>query len=198
MQHRPEFVLASASAARRALLRQAGIRATLCPADIDESWQDDPSPQVFAMRLAQRKAAAVADAHPDAWVLGADQVGFFPERPLDVFGKPDGLAAHVERLRSLRGTTHMLCTAFHLRGPDFEDGGVVHTALHGRRDLTDDELRAYANSGEGAGCAGGYAAEGRGVFLFERIEGCFFNVLGLPMPALLSVMRTRGWRFANG
>jgi septum formation protein len=98
-------------------------------------------------------------------------------------------------LRSMVGRRHALVTAVALVGPGFADTVTEETVLSVRADLDDAELEAYVATGEGSGCAGGYAAEGRGAFLFERIEGDFFNVLGLPLLRVIGLLRARGWRF---
>lgn len=185
------IVLASASPWRRQLLSALGVVTVVDPADLDERAVTAPDPSTLARLLAQAKAQAVAARHPDAWVLGADQVAV---QGHEVFGKPADAEAHLARLRGMRGRTHDLISAWHLVGPGPSAGGLCTTRMHVRADLTDAEIRAYVASGEGRGCAGGYAAEGRGGFLFERVEGDWFNVIGLPVLDVMTALRARGWR----
>ena len=69
--------------------------------------------------------------------------------------------------------------------------------MHVRADISDEEIRRYVETGEGSGCAGGYAAEALGMFLFEHVEGCWQNVIGLPVPRVLTELRRGGWRFGG-
>ena len=124
-------------------------------------------------------------------MIGADQV---VHQDGEVFGKPRDPADHLARLQSMRGHTHELVTGWSLRGPGPPEDGVVITRMTVRDDLTDDELRAYVDSGEGSGCAGGYAAEGRGARLMRRVDGDWFNVIGLPVLAVWDALRARGSR----
>ncbi len=151
-----------------------------------------PSAAELAVALARAKAAAVASHYPDAWVIGADSVAH-----LDgvVFGKPATPEAHRERLRALRGRTHELITGWCVVGPEGETSGHAVTPVTVRSTITDAEIDAYVESGDGSGCAGGYTAEGLGAFLFERIEGDWFNVVGLPLYEVLGELHRRGWRF---
>lgn len=193
--------LASTSPWRRRLLEAAGVRVGIEAPGVDERAVTLPDPVALARDLARRKALAVADRHPGDWVIGSDQVGFDPEVG-EPFGKPDDPEDHLRRLRALVGRPHVLVTGVALvrRGAD---GGVEEevfdqrTTLHVRADLGEDELTAYVATGEGSHCAGGYAVEGLGAFLFERIDGDWFNVVGLPLLPLMSALRRRGWRFGG-
>jgi septum formation protein len=95
----------------------------------------------------------------------------------------------------LRGRAHRLVTGVCIVAPGGRELRFVEeTVLHGRPDLSDAELAAYVASGEGSGCAGGYAIEGRGAQLFARIEGDYFNVIGLPLFRVVDALRGMGWR----
>lgn len=185
------ILLASTSPWRRKMLADAGIAADGVDPGVDEARWTDPDPVVTAQWRARAKADAVARAHPDRWVLGADQV---VHDGREVFGKPTDPADHLARLRAMRGRAHDLHTAWALVGPGPAAEGVAVTRMHVRDDLSDAELTAYVACGEGAGCAGGYAFEGRGAFLFSRVDGDFFNVLGLPLLDVMTALRARGWR----
>ena len=189
------LVLASASPWRRAMLQGAGIDAEGRASGVDERAVRADGPRSLALALARAKAEAVAGQVPDRWVLGADQV---VHQEGEVFGKPDGPDDHLARLQHMRGTTHELVTGWWLTGPGRPAHGVCTTRMHVRGDLTDDELAAYVATGEGAGCAGGYAAEAHGAFLFERVEGDWFNVIGLPLFEVLGALRARGWTYGEG
>lgn len=188
------LILASTSPWRRKLLDDAGIACDGEDPGVDESALVGDGPVATAAVRATAKAAAIAARHPDRWVLAADQV---VHQDGDVFGKPRDADDHLARLRSMVGRTHELVTAWALRGPGAPADGVVTTRMHVRADLEDAELAAYVACGEGRGCAGGYAAEGRGGFLFHRVEGDWHNVIGLPLHDVTTALRARGWRFTG-
>ncbi len=189
-----ELILASTSPIRRQMLEDAGIPHRAVASGVDETPPAGMTDAVDLVTwLALQKASAVAHEHPDSWVLGADQLAHPIEASDSFFGKPRDPADHLARLQSMRGRQHVLVTGFALLGPEGQrDVGCHRTVMHVRADLSDEELRAYVDTGEGSGCAAGYAAEGRGAFLFERIEGDFFNVLGLPLLEVITVLRERG------
>jgi septum formation protein len=190
----PEIVLASTSPWRRKLLTDAGLVVRARSPGVDERAVTADGPVALALELARRKADAVAALEPGAWVIGADQV---VHQAGEVFGKPLDADDHAARLRSMRGRAHELVTGWALRGPGGPVEGVATTRLVVRADVTDAEIDAYVASGEGSGCAGGYAVESRGVFLFEAIDGDWFNVIGLPLLDVLGALRARGWRFGG-
>jgi septum formation protein len=187
------LVLASTSPSRRQMLENAGVTVELEAPGVDEGIEE-PDPAKRAVALAERKAEAVRARRPDVLVLAADQV---VTDGTEVWGKPSDPAEHLARLRSMRGQWHDLVTGFALIGPGIRRLGVERTRLWVRADLGDDELRAYVDSGEGRHCAGGYAIEGRGGFLFSRVEGDWFNILGLPLLRVMDLLREQGWRFGG-
>ncbi len=201
----PESILASTSPYRRKILEDAGLRVRAVGSGVDETPPDSLSEVAEVVRyLALAKASSVAKRYPGTRVIGADQLGAFPERPGEWFGKPASADAHFDMLARLRGRVHALYTGLAILETDAAGDEVFRhvshhvTQMHVRADLTDSELRAYVDTAEGRGCAAGYAAEGRGAFLFSAIDGDFFNVLGLPLLAVLRVLRERGWRFEDG
>ncbi|MBI1180712.1 MAG: septum formation protein Maf [Alphaproteobacteria bacterium] len=188
------LILASASRVRAGLLEQAGVPFRARPADVDEaatkSAMAGSDPMTIAAALAELKARTVAHAHPDALVLGADQVlvceGVAFDKPRDM----DEARSH---LRRLRGRTHHLCTAAAAVG----EGTVLwrhqeQPAL-AMRSFDDRFIDAYlAGVGEDALLSvGAYQLEGRGAQLFERVDGDFFSILGLPLLPLLAFLRRR-------
>jgi septum formation protein len=187
----PTLVLASTSPWRRQLLEAVGLRVEGADPGVDESEIVGATPEETAALRAAAKADAVAARHPGRWVLGADQVGILDGETL---GKPADPDDHLRRLRALAGRSHVLVTAWSLRGPGGAVDGAARTVLTARDDLTDAELSAYVATGEGAGCAGGYAIEGRGGALFRRVDGDWFNVVGLPLLDVLDALRRAGFR----
>jgi septum formation protein len=194
----PELILASTSVWRRQMLAAVGVRARAVAPGVREDLTVDGNPVKLACALASAKAKAVQRRHPNAWVLGADQVACDALDRSEIWGKPLDPTDHLARLMAMRGQTHLLITGWTLLTPDGASADSCETRLTVRGDLTDDELRAYVATGEGSGCAAGYMAEGRGAFLFERIDGDWHNVLGLPVLDVMSVLRELGWRFDEG
>src|SRR6516164_9354588 len=186
------LVLASKSAIRHALLRDAGVPLEVYPADIDERTIEQRSPAhdagELAALLAREKARTIAARLPGRLVLGADQTLALGERR---FSKPGDRA----QLEALRGRTHELHTAIALVREGailFEHREVARLTM---RAFSDSFLEAYLDAMGAAVTAsvGGYQLERIGIQLFERIEGDHFVILGLPLMALLQYMRQAGW-----
>ncbi|MEN0067286.1 MAG: nucleoside triphosphate pyrophosphatase [Myxococcota bacterium] len=192
-------LLASTSAVRLRMLTNAGLTVRAVPSHVTEAIPANPQNVTQVVEdLALAKARAVFEQNPGHIVIGADQLAFDPDAPHDPFGKPRDPDDHLARLKALRGKSHVLVTGFAIL--EAETTIIDHdiTTMHVRADLSDEELAAYVATQEGSGCAAGYAAEGRGGFLFERIDGDFFNVLGLPVLKVITALRTLGWRATNG
>ena len=189
------LILASGSAARRAVLDGAGVPFVARPSSVDETALKPTlahlSPAKLALALAEAKALDVSRHDPEAWVLGADQTLGLEGRSMD---KAASLAEGRERLAAMTGKTHSLHSGLVLA----KDGQVAWTHL-GRADLTmrpvsDDFLDAYmADEGPQAlSSVGVYRLEGPGAQLFERVEGDYFTILGLPLWPLLAELRRIG------
>ena len=195
----PQVILASASSFRRRLLEAAGLQFEVVPADVDEAALKRglaaavprPGPGTVAEALARAKAEAVGRNHPDALVIGADQVLALDE---ELFDKPSDLAEARAQLERLRGRTHTLHTAAVLA----QDGKIVWTcveeAMLTMRAFSRQFLDAYLAHCGAAVCrtVGAYEIEGAGIQLFERVEGDHFTIIGLPLLALLAELRSRG------
>jgi septum formation protein len=190
-------ILASASVTRAGLLRSAGIDFTTEPAAIDESdlkreaRRRGNSAIGCASALATEKARIVSCRHPDALVIGADQVLAAEQQWYD---KPADLAEAAAQLRALRGRIHRLATAVCVaQGGEPRWRAAATPELH-MRNFSDVFLEGYiAAEGEALlGSVGAYRLEGRGVQLFSRINGDHFAVLGLPLMELLAFLRERG------
>lgn len=189
-------VLASKSAARRAVLEGAGVPFEAVGSGVDEDAAKGEllarraTPRQVAEALAEEKALAVSVGRPEL-VVGADQTLEFQGR---LFDKAETLDAARERLKTLRGKPHMLHSAVVAA----QRGAVVwretQSATLRMRDFSDAFLERYlAAEGEAAlGSVGCYRLEGHGVQLFSRIEGDYFTILGLPLMGLLDLLRQRG------
>lgn len=192
---RQPLILASASAARRALMAGVGLSVELHPADLDEEAirqaHADLSPARQAVQLAKAKARAVSQAHPGVLVLGGDQI---LEDDGTVESKADDLAAVADRLRGFRGRTHHLHSGAALALDGQIVWSAVDTAALTVRDFSDAWLETYL-AAEGpalTSVVGGYRLEGPGAQLFRRIEGDYFTILGLPLWAVLDALRDQG------
>ena len=193
------LVLASASPARRRLLEQAAIPHQVRVSGVDEEAISASDPAVLVQQLAQAKAEAVDQAlqaegaSAAAWaVLGCDSLLVFGG---EVFGKPADQAEAIARWRRMAGGVGELLTGHCLlrgngllRGYGLLPGNglqleTVTTRVHFVA-LTAAEIEAYVATGEPLACAGGFALEGRGGLVVERLEGCFSNVIGLSLPLL--------------
>jgi len=173
-----KLVLASASPRRRELLGLLGLEFEVVPAGVAEISVGDPP--VIVVENALRKARAVAGSRSGAVVLGVDTDVVCDGRLL---GKPGDDGDATARLRALAGRTHEVLSGIALIDGGREESDLVRTAVT-FRDLDDREIEAYVASGEWRDRAGGYAVQGLGSALVERIEGDLSNVIGLPIPAL--------------
>lgn len=183
------LVLASTSPARRALLDQVGLSYEAVSPEVVEVLDREAPALDQARSLALQKAQAVATRRPEAIVIGADQVLEVDGRS---FGKPESAEQALAQLRLLNGRTHALVTAFAILAPGRAPVVDEEVSRMTVRALSEAELQAYVATGEWHGCAGSYRLEGRGLALFERLEGDHTNVLGLPVPRLLTHLRALG------
>ena len=176
---RPKLVLASASPRRLELLAQIGLVPNLtCPADIDETPLAAETARLLALRLAKAKAAAVAELHPNAFVLAADTVVAVGRRLL---GKPAGEADAARMLGLLSGRAHRVLTGVAVAAPDGRAAArLSETRLQFKR-LTPAEMRAYLAGGEWAGKAGAYGVQGRAGAFVIALNGSYTGVVGLPL-----------------
>jgi septum formation protein len=190
------IILASQSAARRAMLEAAGVPHEAVPAHVDEdgvtaALVGEPAEKI-ADALAELKALKISRAYPDALVLGADSIAVTAEGVL--LAKPETRARADAQLRQLAGTTHRLVSAAVVAQagqPVWRATGVARLTM---RRLSDVFITDYLDR-EGAavlGCVGCYRIEALGAQLFTRIDGDQFVIRGLPLLALLGWLRERG------
>lgn len=189
------LILASKSAARKDMLEKAGLRFKCISAEMDERALEDslpPDPNIRAEALARAKAEAVSLKYPDALVIGADQILSFDGKILHKAKTRDDALA---KLRSLSGQTHELISAAALAQSGKAFWQCSDTASLTMRNFEDAFLETYAGCAGDAltSCVGAYALEGAGAWLFEKTEGDFFTILGLPLLQLLGALREKGW-----
>jgi septum formation protein len=179
------LVLASASPRRVALLRQVGATFAVADPGPDRPWPGRAEPRHGVRALALHKARAVAQRRPDALVLGADTVVVLAG---DVLGKPGDAREAAELLRRLAGRWHEVWT-----GVALVAGREARTAAECTRvrfaRLDRDDIERYVATGEPLDKAGAYAIQGRGGALVRAVEGCYFNVVGLPLARVRLLLR---------
>nr|WP_245197107.1 nucleoside triphosphate pyrophosphatase [Sphingomonas jejuensis] len=191
-------MLASRSAGRAALLQAAAVPFDAMAAPVDEDAAkaslraERLAPRDLADALADLKAQAVARRHPDRLVLGADQILALDDGT--TLDKPTSRAEAADQLRLLRGRTHRLLSAAVLIAEGRAIWRHVEEARLSVRAFSDAFLEDYLDAEWPAiaGCVGGYRVEGRGVTLFERIEGTQAAIVGLPLLPLLAQLRRLG------
>jgi septum formation protein len=198
MKPRPErVILASASTIRLELLQRAGVVVTAETAGIDEAplkaalRRQSATTGAAAMTLAAAKAEAVSARHPDALVIGADQI---LELDGDWFDKPADRQDAVRQLRQLAGRTHSLISGVAVCGGGAGGWQAADTGRLTMRAFDEAFIESYLDrAGPGVlGCVGVFQLEGVGAQLFEAIEGDYFTILGLPLLPLLAHLRERG------
>ena len=190
------LVLASASPARRSLLTNAGLNFEVVPSKLDERAAERPlvetgaTPDDIAVALAMAKAVEVSERRPEALVIAADQTLALDGQR---FSKPDDFEAARRQLLALAGRTHRLHSAAACARGGLVVWSGVDTAQLTMRPLDPPAVGRYlARAGSAAlGSVGAYQLEGVGVHLFERIEGDYFTILGLPLLPLLAFLRTQ-------
>ena len=185
------LILASASPRRRELLTQVGVSFEIEVSDVEEVIDASLPPELQVQSLALQKAQAVAAQRKEGLVLGADTVVAAHGRLL---GKPHSETDAKAMLRSLSGTWHQVMTAVAL--VDATDQNNTWTSIEITnvkfRDLTENDIAAYVATGESMDKAGAYGIQGYGALLVERIEGCYNNVVGLPLQQVAKGLRTWG------
>lgn len=188
------LVLGSASPRRRDILSGMGLPIRIEPADIPEEVALGEQPLDYVSRIVSEKLSAVARRVALAFsaILVADTVVVIDG---DVLGKPQDTSDAARLLRRIVGRTHIVYTRYAISLADAPAvARVAHTVATevSLRAASDDEITRYAASGEGLDKAGGYAAQGLGAFLIERIVGSYSNVVGLPACEVVLDLRTLG------
>jgi len=187
-----KLILASSSPRRAEILANAGLPFSVLSSAVDESPYPGEAPAVLVQRLANTKADLVtARAVGPAIVLGADTVVVLDDK---ILGKPRSTEEARHMLQQLSGRTHSVLTGVALiRLPDGERRQFIESTLVHFRPITEEELSSYLATEEPYDKAGAYAIQGQAGRYIPRIEGCYFNVVGLPLSRVLTELKTLGW-----
>jgi septum formation protein len=189
------FVLASASPARRRLLQSIGIAPLVCVSHFDEAQIQLTDPIALVEKLAQSKAEVVAQQVQDSVILGCDSVMVIDRQ---IHGKPRDPDQAFSRWQQMRGNCGTLYTGHALidqhQGRTVVRCGITQVYFS---QVTDAQIRAYIATGEPLACAGCFALEGKGSAFVDKIEGCHSNVIGLSLPLLRSMLAELGYDLSN-
>jgi septum formation protein len=191
-----DFVLASASAARKRLLQSMGISARVVASNFDEDSIQCENPIELVETLSRCKAETVsASLNDPCLVLGCDSILCING---EIHGKPQDAAVAFDRWQQMRGNRGILYTGHTLidraQQRQIVRCGITHVYF---AKVSDADIRAYIATGEPLFCAGSFALEGKGGALVERIEGCHTNVIGLSMPLLRSMLAELGYNLGQ-
>ena len=185
-----KIILASSSPRRKELLEKIGLKFEVEPGDCEEIVDTDLEPHEMVRKLSREKAEAVARKHRNVVVIAADTVVLIDGK---ILGKPKNPAEAKKMLRALSGKSHAVITGFTII--DTAKRRILSKAVETKvyiRGLTSSEIDAYVNSGEPLDKAGGYGIQGLGSVIVEKIEGDYFNVVGLPLSALSESLKEFG------
>lgn len=181
------LILASNSPRRKEFFEQAGLKFSVCSANVDESIQRGEAPEQYVRRLACAKAEAVSLQYPVTWVVGADTIVVCDDQ---ILGKPVDEEDAVNILLKLSDRKHLVMTAFcvvNIEAGVTESGlGITEVVFDA---ISSDTARAYAATGEPLDKAGAYGIQGIGGMLVKKINGSYSNVVGLPMAEVLGLLR---------
>ncbi len=184
------IILASASPRRREILEKTGLRFRVDESGCEEKITPGLSPRALARTLSRQKAGSVAAKYKSALVIGADTFIVLKSK---ILGKPHTAKEAIRMLKTLSGKVHTVITGFTII--DTERGRTISRSVKTRvyfKRLGSKDIEDYVKSGEPLDKAGGYAIQGLGAPLIEKIEGDFFNVVGLPLSALIKELKEFG------
>ncbi len=182
---RVNVILASASPRRYELLKNLGLNFKVIPSHAEESHEKRANLEEVVKANARLKGKSVAEKYPDALVISADTIVVLDEH---IMGKPKNEQEAFEMLKALSGQTHQVYTGLGLFNGERSLLDAVCTQVRFRA-LSDEEIWAYINTGEPFDKAGGYGIQGQGALLVEGINGCYYNVVGLPLTRLFTLLK---------
>lgn len=185
-----KFILASASPRRRELLTSIGLDFEIVPSHIPEVRGEGEAPEEYVARLSREKAAAIAKAHHDRWIIAADTTVLLGEQLLE---KPADADDAKRMLATIAGRTHIVYTGVTVMNAanDHHDTRVAESEVR-MLPLDAREIDWYVETGEPMDKAGAYAVQGIGAMFIDSIHGSYTNVVGLPLALLFQMLRRAG------
>lgn len=180
------LILASASPRRAQLLRQIGVDFKVVVSNFQEQKDPHFSPEEMTVYLAKSKAREVGSRVDKGLVLGADTAVVLKE---EILGKPDSPQEAINTLKKLGGKCHRVITGISLLDKETgKESSTYAVTWVWFKDISQQEIEAYVNMGEPMDKAGSYGIQGKGALFVEKIEGCYFNVVGLPLAQLARIL----------
>lgn len=176
------------------LLTELGWNIKVIVPQVEEFPAPGEDPEEMVLRLSHAKALYVYEKFPDSRVIGADTVVVAGD---EIFGKPADHEDALSMIKKLQGKKHTVITGVALIAPDGRKLVEAEKTIVKFRPLNDREIISYLESGESFDKAGSYAIQGQGMLLVESIEGCYFNVVGLPLYRLSRMFADLGWPLAE-
>lgn len=184
------LILASSSPRRKELLENLHLSFTISSSEVDESFDPALSPEGVVMELAERKARAVFNGNPDAFVIGSDTIVVADGQ---ILGKPADEAEAIRTLKRLSGRQHEVFTGVSILSPTSSTRFYEKTEVW-FWELTDDEIKAYVQSGEPLDKAGAYGIQQLGSMLVKKINGDYFAVVGLPVARTIRELKKASYQ----
>jgi len=182
------FILASGSPRRKQLLNQIGLEFTVIPSDVDEDFTLDLPPEAFTEHWAREKAKSVAKIHPDSLIVGADTIVVLDE---NILGKPKDKKDSFNMLQSLSGKTHEVITGVSFISLEQElDHTFNERTFVSFNTLSDRDIKSYIDIYNPLDKAGSYGIQDWFSVHIHRVEGCYYNVMGLPLSSFYSYFKS--------
>jgi septum formation protein len=186
MSKKNALILGSASPRRTEILTQMGVPHIVIPSNAEEIIEEKWTPEQTVCKLSEQKALSVSLKHPEQYVLGSDTIVYHNGKTLV---KPKNLDIARQGLKRLQGSHHEVYSGVAL----FKNGQFLSSKYQCTkvyfRELSDNEIEDYLNTREYTDKAGGYGIQGMGCRLVKKIEGCYFNVVGLPINATIELLK---------
>ena len=184
------LILASGSPRRISLLSETKIEFRVAPPDssIEEEFREGGNPEEIAMQIAKAKASSILEIFPESVVLAADTIVVKEKK---ILGKPKDLEDAFKMIDSLSGRQHFVITGFAVMSSKCQKVENVVTEIEFRK-LNPIEIKEYIAENESLDKAGGYAIQGKGYFLVDKINGSYTNVIGFPLKEIIKVLKEFG------
>jgi septum formation protein len=182
-----DIILASKSPRRIELLKMIGMKFSVHPSNVEEIYRNNLKPVEYVIKNAKEKNKYIAGRYPASLIISADTIVVLNNEILE---KPHDKDRAFEILKKLSGQTHEVITGFGISLNSFARSIFDYeTTKVTFRDLSDEEIETYCTSGEPFDKAGGYGAQGIGAMIIEKVDGCFYNVVGLPLAKFYITLR---------